>query len=247
MGDKAGEDGDIDLFSGDLAPFTVALIVMLAIGAIELLSLVIGFSPSSSIESVLPEVEIPDLEVPDVDVPDVDVPDAPDANVDIAGGSALGPLSAILSWFSVGRLPILILFVIFLTAFALTGYLIQGLARSLIGSPLNAWIAVIPALAGGAYSTRHIGRWLGRIFPRDHTEAASQKELIGSYATIIRGEAKRGQPAEAKTTDLRGRTHYVLIEPNETETTYAAGDRVFIVGKDKNIYRAVTRLQTQQG
>jgi hypothetical protein len=39
----------------------------------------------------------------------------------------------------------------------------------------------------------------------------------------------------------------VLIEPNEQGTTYAAGDRVFIVGKDKNIYRAVTRLQTQQG
>ena len=214
---------------------------MLAIGAIELLSLVIGFSPSSSIESVLPEVEVPDLEVPDIDVPEV-----PEADADL-GGADLGPLSAILSWLSVGRLPILILFVIFLTAFGLTGYLVQGLARSLIGSPVNAWIAVLPALAGGAYATRHLGRWLGRIFPRDHTEAASQKELIGSYATIIRGEAKRGQPAEAKTTDLRGRTHYVLIEPNEAGTTYAAGDRVFIVGKDKNVYRAVTRLQTQQG
>jgi hypothetical protein len=234
--DEAGEDGDIDLFSGELAPFTLALIVMLAIGAIELLSLIVGFSPSSSIESVLPEVE----------VPDVDVPDAPGADPGL-GGANLGPLSALLGWLSVGRLPILILFVIFLTAFALTGYLVQGLARSAIGSPVNAWIAVMPALAGGAYATRHIGRWLGRIFPRDHTEAASQKELIGSYATIIRGEAKRGQPAEAKTTDLRGRTHYVLIEPSEAETTYTAGDRVFIVGKDKNIYRAVTRLQTQQG
>ena len=39
--------------------------------------------------------------------------------------------------------------------------------------------------------------------------------MVGSYATIIRGEAKRGQPAEAKTYDLRGRTHYVLIEPDD--------------------------------
>ncbi len=209
---------------------------MLAIGAIELISLLMGFSPSSSIESVLPEVE----------VPDIDAPDVPDADVGL-DGAQLGPLSATLGWLSVGRLPILILFVVFLTAFGLTGYIVQALARSAIGSPINAWIAVIPALAGGAYATRHLGRWLGRIFPRDHTEAASQKELIGSYATIIRGEARRGQPAEAKTTDLRGRTHYVLIEPSEEGTTYAAGDRVFFVGKDKNIYRAVTRLQTQQG
>lgn len=201
---------------------------MFAIGAIELASLLIGFSPSSSIESVLPEVDVPDL----------DAPDAPDADL---SGADLGPLSAILSWFSVGRMPILVLLVIFLTAFGLTGYIVQAIATGL-GGPLNAWLAAIPALVGAAFATRHLGRWLGRIFPRDHSEAASQLDLVGSYATVIRGEARKGQPAEAKTTDLRGRTHYVLIEPNDADTAYAAGDRVFIVGKNSNIYRAVHRI-----
>jgi len=198
---------------------------MLAIGAVELASLLIGFSPSSSIESVLPEVDVPDL-------------DAPGDGLD---GVELGPLSAVLSWFSVGRMPILVLFVIFLTAFGLAGWAVQAIASSL-GGTLNAWLAAVPAVVAGAFATRHLGRWLGRIFPRDQSEAASQMDLIGSYATIIRGEAKKGQPAEAKTTDLRGRTHYILLEPGEAGTTYGAGDRVFIVGKDRNVYRGVHRI-----
>jgi hypothetical protein len=222
--------GQIELFSAAFAPFTVALIVMLAIGVLEVVSLLVGFSPSGSIEDALP------------DVPDPDVLDAPDAS-----GADIGPFSQVLGWLSVGRLPLLMLLVIFLTSFGLSGWIVQWIAERTIGVPVNAWLAAIPALIAAAYATRHLGRLLGRIFPRDQTEAASQAEFVGSYATIIRGTAKRGQPAEAKTTDLRGRSHYVLLEPEDPELTYGAGDRVFIVAQDKNIYRAVTRLSKPQG
>ena len=197
---------------------------MLAIGVVELLSLLTGFSPSSAIETAFPALDVPDLEAPEL------------------SGAEIGPLSQILSWFSVGRLPFLALLVIFLTGFALSGYLVQAAAIGLIGTTLGAWIATIPALIGASFATRHLGRWLGSILPRDQSEAASRAELIGSYATILRGEAKQGQPAEAKTTDLRGRTHYILLEPGDGGTTYVAGDRVFIIGREKNIFRAITRL-----
>jgi hypothetical protein len=204
------------------------LIVMLAIGVIELLSLVIGFSPSASIEAALPGVDVPDLEAPEL------------------SGAEVGPLSQVLSWFSVGRLPFLALLVIFLTGFGLGGYVVQWAAGASIGGALAPWLAAVPALVGASYATRHLGRWLGDIFPRDQSEAASRSELVGSYATVIRGEARQGQPAEAKTTDLRGRTHYILLEPGEPGMSYSAGDRVFLVGRDKNIYRAITRLTPPQ-
>jgi hypothetical protein len=210
----------------EFAPFTIALIVMLAIGALELVSLLVGFSPSASLESALPDLDV-----------DADVPDGP----------ALGPFSQMLGWLSVGKLPLLVLMVVFLTSFGLVGYIVQWLVVGVTAAPLNVWLVSLLALAGGLYATRHLGRWLGRIFPRDQSEAASQKELIGSYATIIRGEARQGQPAEAKAQDLRGRSHYVLIEPQDPATTYKSGDRVFIVGQDRNVYRAVTKLNTQEG
>lgn len=214
------------MFAPEFAPFTVALIVMLAIGAIELVSLLVGFSPSASLESALP------------DIPELDAPEL--------SGAELGPFSAILSWLSVGRVPILVLFVVFLTAFALGGYAAQAIMTAVFGGPADAWLAAIPALVVGAYATRHLGRWLGRIIPRDHNEAASQQDLVGSYATVLRGEARRGHPAEAKTRDLRGRTHYVLLEPREAEDAYAAGQRVFIVGRQGHVYRATTKVETKE-
>jgi YqiJ-like protein len=225
---RATGEGTIELFLPEWAPFTIALLVMLAIGAVELASLLVGFSPSSAIESALPDVGI-----------DVDAPDA--------SGAELGPFSLVLGWLSVGRVPFLVVLVIFLTSFGIAGYLVQWWVVWVMGGPLNAWLAAIPALVAAAFATRHVGRWLGRVFPRDHSEAASQKELIGSYATIIRGEARPGQPAEAKAEDLRGRSHYILLEPSDADTTYKAGDRVFIVGQEKNVYRAVTKLNTQEG
>jgi hypothetical protein len=207
---------------------------MLAIGVIELVALFSGFSPSSSIESALP------------DVPDVDAPDLPGPDVDgVDGVHGLSPLSATLGWLSVGRVPILVLLVILLATFGLAGYLIQNLAASWFGGPLASWFAAIPAAIAGLFAMRYGGQWLGRIFPRTQTDAASQAEMVGSYATVIRGEAKRGQPAEAKTYDLRGRTHYVLIEPAEESDVYGTGSRVFLVSRDRNIYRAITRIDTK--
>ena len=89
---------------------------MLAIGVVELLSLLTGFSPSSAIETAFPALDVPDLEAPEL------------------SGAEVGPLSQILSWFSVGRLPFLALLVIFLTGFALSGYLVQAAAIGLIGT-----------------------------------------------------------------------------------------------------------------
>jgi hypothetical protein len=234
----------MELFSAAFAPFTIALIVMLAIGVVELVSLLVGFSPSASIESALPDIDVPEIATPDLDVPELHAPDLPTESL---GHPEVGPLSLILGWFSVGRVPILVLLVIALTSFAVAGYVVQWTALGTLGFALNSGLASIPAAVAAAYSTRWLGRWLGRIFPKDQTEAASRRDLIGSYATIIRGTAAKGQPAEAKTTDLRGRTHYILLEPSEAAESYTAGDRVFIVGQDRNVYRAVSKLDTQQG
>lgn len=204
-------------------------------------------------ESALPDIDIPDLQGPDIHVPEIAGPElhAPDLHADIHGVEGahadVGPLSHILGWFSVGRVPILVLFVIALSSFAIAGYVVQWTAHGILGAALNAGLASIPAAIAAAYSTRWLGRFLGRIFPKDHTEAASRQDLIGAYATIIRGTARQGQPAEAKTSDLRGRTHYILLEPSDADTAYTAGDRVFITGREKNVYRAVTRLEQQPG
>lgn len=216
----------LDFFAAGMAPFTVALLVMLGIGAIELVALLMGFSPSAAIDASLP----------DFDPPEVDV-DGPD------GAIELGPLSATLNWLSVGKVPFLVLLVIFLTSFGLGGYLVQAITTQLLGSMMPAWLAALPALTVAAYACRHLGAWFGRVFPQVETDATSQKDLVGGFATIIRGEARQGAPAEAKTKDGRGRTHYILVEPEEAGQALTAGRRVFLIRQQGNIYRAVTRVE----
>lgn len=220
----------IDLLAEGTAPFSIALLVMLGIGAIELVFLLIGLSPSAAIDSALP----------DLDAPDADLDGLPDD-----GG--LSPLSTLLSWLSVGQVPLLVLLVIFLTSFALTGLVLQGVVQAFAGAMLPAWLAAVPALAGGALACRHLGRLFARILPGVQTDAASQKDFLGNFATILRGESRRGLPAEAKIRDARGRTHYILVEPDEAEQVLPAGSRVFLIRQEGNVYRAVTRVQSNQG
>ncbi len=93
-------------------PFTISLGLMVGIGLLEGVTTLLGFGVSSFIESLLPDFDI-----------DLDL----DADADISHGGDIGSASALskmLSWFNIGRVPILVLFILFLLGFG-----IMGLAR----------------------------------------------------------------------------------------------------------------------
>ncbi len=230
------------------APFVTALMLMILIGVVELVGVLFGLSPSDAIGSMLPEVDVGagvemdlDLEA-DIEFEadaaagaplDVDAPSAPDV-------TSAGPLSQFLSWLGVGRVPILILLVVFLTVFGLSGLLIQSVATGVFGAPLPAFIAAAPALFATMPVTRSAAMAIARLFPREETEAVSQRSFIGRIATVIRGEAKNGAPAEAKLIDAHGQTHYLLIEPDVDDDIFGQGEEAVIVRKvEGGVYRAI--------
>lgn len=225
------------LLQPEAAPFTVALCLMLVIAVVELLGTLMGLAPSGLLDSLLPETDL-----------DLDG----DVEFDASGGSALegdivtapdapsaGPLSQVLGWLCVGRVPILVLLVCFLTAFGLTGLIVQGLVAGLMGFTLPALLAVIPALIVALPATRHLGLALSALMPKEQTEAVSQRGFVGRIATIIRGEARTGQPAEAKLSDQYGQTHYLLVEPDEADAVLMAGQEVLIVRLVSGRYHAI--------
>lgn len=209
------------MFDPALAPFTIALIVMAVIGALEVAGMLFGAAPSTLIEQALP----------DLDALEADAPEAPHAPA--------GAFSQMLSWLCVGRVPVLVLFVVFLTAFGAAGLALQGLVKAVLGFYLPGLIAMAPAIALALPATRAAGLGLAKIMPREESEAVSDEVFIGKVATIIRGEAKRGLPAEAKLKDLHGQTHYILVEPDGESDVYANGAEVLIVQKVGAIYRAI--------
>lgn len=231
----------MDLFHPALLPFTAALIVLGLIAALELVGLLFGVAFSNLVDSALPEFELDadaDFEI-DAELSasggplDVDGPDVPDM-------PSVGPLSQFLSWLCVGKVPVLILLAAFLLGFGLTGLVVQEASQGMIGLYLWPIQVAIPAVMVALPTTRYLGLTISKIMPKEETDAISRNAFIGAVATIIRGEAEAGKPAEAKLRDVHGTTHYILVEPDQTGLKFAQGDEVLLVKKSGTIFRAVT-------
>ena len=180
-------------------PFSVALLVMLLIGAVE------AFGLGASAVHL-------------------------DVHADVDGGGDL------LGWLGVGRVPLLMLLVVFLALFGLAGLAIQQFA-----GPLPLWIAV-PGAAAAALPLTGLGaRGLARIMPGDETTAIGLDDLAGRRGTITIGTARRGSPAQARVADVHGQVHYVMVEPYDDDHSIGQGETVRLDRRDGNIFIAVAR------
>lgn len=209
-----------------LTPFAIAIGLMLVIALTEAMGTLFGISPSGLLDQILPDADV------DIDV-DVDADLNLDAGIDGgADGATVGEpqgfLSQLLGWLCIGKVPVLILLVAFLTAFGLAGFALQGLATSLFGYHWPTILAVPAALALSIPPTRWLALGLSRIMPKEETEAVSTRSFIGRIATVTRGVARIGTPAEAKLRDVHGHTHYVLVEPDDAEASFESGTEVLL-------------------
>lgn len=232
-------------FSAATTPFAVAIMLMLIIAAVELVGALMGMPVSAMLDSLLPEIDA------DIDIDfDADV----DLEADYAGGPLdadapsvpnapnPGALSQILGWLCVGKVPILVLLIVFLTAFGFAGFFVQGVTGNVFGAPLPAIVAVAPALLAAIPATRFAGLALAKIMPKEQTEAVSQRQFIGKVATIVRGEARKGAPAEAKLKDSFGMTHYILVEPDAEGESFCQGAEVIIVRQTSSVFQAIVNM-----
>jgi hypothetical protein len=205
----------MDFFDPGLAPFTIALLLMAFILFFELVGALFGAPMSELLDKALPDL--------DADAPDTDP----------------GPLSGLLSWLYVGRAPLLILLAAFLVAFGLTGLILQAILKSVIGFHIWSWLAAVPAIAAALPFVRAVGRFFSRVLKQEESDAVSRETFIGKVAIVVRGEARRGFPAEAKLRDLTGTTHYVLVEPDEDDGVFSSGSEVLLVEQAGAVFRAV--------
>lgn len=180
-------------------PFSVALLVMLMIGAVE------AFGLGASAVHL-------------------------DLHADVDGGGDL------LGWLGIGRVPLLMLLVVFLALFGLIGLSIQQFA-----GPLPLWIAAPAAAAAALPLTGFGARGLARIMPGDETTAVSLDSLVGRRGTITIGTARRGSPAQARVADIHGQVHYVMVEPYDDDHSIGEGETVRLDRRDGNIFIGVGR------
>jgi len=134
-----------------------------------------------------------------------------------------------LGWLHVGKVPILVLVVVFLTVFAVAGFVAQFVARSTLDHFVPVPAATAVAFVAGILGVRTLGAALAKVIPKDETTAVADASLVGRVGTIVIGTARAGRPAEARVRDEFGATHYVMVEPEEREETFASGASVLLV------------------
>ncbi len=207
-------------------PFAVSLVLMLFMALLEGVGSVLGLGVSEFFDTLLPELDI------DVDIDaDIDV-DAPDI------GAPSG-FTKLLGWLRVGQVPALILMILFLTSFGLSGLCIQSMVKNIVGTMMPATLATIPALIFTIPLVRVFGGLLAKILPKDETDAVSEDSFIGRTASIVLGKAQQGSPAQAKLRDHHGTTHYIMVEPDINGEIFEAGMSLLIVRRNGSIFRAI--------
>lgn len=209
-------------------PFVVALVVMVVFTVIEVISASMGVGLSEMVDSLLPEFDA-----------DIDI----DVDAEIEAGSVGDPgnsLVKLLAWFRVGEVPVIMLFIIFLTGFGLSGIIIQFITVSTIGIYVPTLIASIIAVLAALPTVRYCGGMLGKYMPKDETYVVSEESFIGMVASITLGTAEAGKAAQAKLRDKHGQTHYVLVEPDNPHESFEQGEQAIIVSRNGSIYKVIT-------
>lgn len=161
-------------------PFWLAIMVVAGLGIVEVLSLLLGASVSGLLDDGL--------------------------GFHNPGHTDAGVLGGWMSWLNAGGVPVLVLVVVFFSAFAAIGFALQSAASSLV-MPLPLLLAVPAAIACALPVTRWSSRGLARIIPRDESNAVSQSDFIGLLGTVTLGPLDQGFPGNVRVRDRHGNIH----------------------------------------
>jgi hypothetical protein len=191
-------------------PFAVAAAIMLALGGIELLATLIGFSVSELIGK--------------------------EVAVDSDSGNGLGGLFL---WINAGRLPLLILIILALGVFSIAGFFLQGLAHG-VGISIPTPIAALAAAAFSLPAIRVTSRGIARIIPRDETYVVNEADFVGLVAEVSVGPLDQGLPGRVRLKDVFGNWHSLVARASPDSAPLPVGASVLLVDRDAKSFIAIS-------
>ena len=207
------------LLAPDVRPFAISAAIMVALGGIELLTMIVGFSISELIGK--------------------------DFALETESHSAIGGLFL---WINAGRLPLLILLILALGVFAIAGFLLQAVAHS-IGTAVPVALAALAAFAISLPAIRVTSRGIARIIPRDETYVVNEADFVGHVGEVSIGPLDQGLPGKVRLKDVFGNWHSVAARASPESTPLPVGASVLLVDRDARCFIAISApadLITQQ-
>ena len=198
------------LLAPDVRPFAIAAGIMLALGGIELLTTLVGFSISELLGK--------------------------DFAVEADSDSGLGGMFL---WVNAGRLPLLILLILALGLFSIAGFFLQGLAHG-VGLSIPTLVAAFAAAAVSLPAIRVTSRGIARIIPRDETYVVDEADFVGHVAEVSIGPLDQGLPGKVRLKDVFGNWHSVAARASPESTPLPVGASVLLVDRDARSFIAIS-------
>lgn len=196
-------------------PFTIAALILVGLVTVEIVAMVVGLSFASLLDHGAPH----------------------HGGHGHDGHGDSGPLAAWMSWLNRGGVPLLILIMIWLAAFAISGFVIQGIANTII-APLPTLIAGAAAFAAALPVTRTLSRWTARVFPGDESAVIAQADLIGLTGMVTLGPLDQGKPGRVRVKDRHGNIH-VLRANAAADHVIPQGAIVLLVDGSDGLFHAI--------
>jgi Protein of unknown function (DUF1449) len=200
------------LLAPDVRPFAIAAGIMLALGGIELLTTLVGFSISELLGKDF----------------------AVEADSDSDSG-----LGGMFLWVNAGRLPLLILIILALGMFSIAGFFLQGIAHG-AGLSVPAPIAALAAAAVSLPAIRVTSRGIARIIPRDETYAVDDADFVGKVAEVSVGPLDQGLPGRVRLKDVFGNWHSLVARASPESIPLPVGASVLLVDRDAKSFIAIS-------
>lgn len=198
------------LLAPDVRPFAISAAIMIALGGIELLTMIVGFSISELIGK--------------------------DFALETESHSAIGGLFL---WINAGRLPLLILMILALGVFAIAGFLLQAVAHG-IGTAVPVTLAALAAAAISLPAIRVTSRGIARIIPRDETYVVDEADFVGHVGEVSIGPLDHGLPGKVRLKDVFGNWHSVAARASPESTPLPVGASVLLVDRDAKSFIAIS-------
>lgn len=207
------------LFTPQNFAFGVALSLMLFLFVLEVVGLLFG-GVNDWVDGLLPDnlVEHPEIGIDTVDA---------------------GIVVRFLSWLYVGRIPLLMVIVVFLAVFSLLGFLMQSLIFGVAGFYLPSLVACVAVWILSLPVVKACNGLLYKVLPKDETTAICLDELIGRVGVVTLGVATHDKPTQIKVKDTHGQTHYVMAYADDVNSTLSQGQSVLLVSKEGAYFRAI--------
>ena len=202
-------------------PFAIAALIMAGLVAIEVATFLFGLSFSHVVEKGF------DF-------------DSHHPGHELGHDGGHGPIGAggLLGWVNAGRVPVVVLLMIFLGGFAAAGFIVQTVAAG-IWRPLPGLLAIASAVVAAVPLTRLASRAVSRIIPRDETYAVDVADFVGRTAQITIGPLDEGLPGRVRLRDAYGNWQFVRARAAKGHGPIPVGETVLLVDREGTAFLAV--------